>query len=74
MRKRRSHLPPKGRSFRAPQDKSEQLSDWTKRPLTQSQLKYATYDVLYLNEVYPKILLLLEEKALYLKNMISSSL
>ena len=43
-------------------DKSEQLSDWTKRPLTQSQLKYATYDVLYLREIYPKILLHLQEK------------
>jgi ribonuclease D len=34
-------------------DKSQQRTDWLKRPLNQEQLTYAAYDVLYLAKVYP---------------------
>jgi len=37
-------------------DKSESRTDWTKRPLTQKQLDYASADVDYLFQLYPKIL------------------
>lgn len=37
-------------------DKSESRTDWTKRPLTESQLNYAAADVEYLFEIYPRIL------------------
>lgn len=33
-------------------DKSESFTDWSKRPLTPAQLKYAVEDVLYLPELY----------------------
>ncbi len=36
-------------------DKSETRSDWTKRPLSQQQLNYAKYDVVYLLQCYPLI-------------------
>lgn len=34
-------------------DKSQQRTDWLKRPLTENQLTYAAYDVLYLAKIYP---------------------
>ncbi|KGJ92943.1 ribonuclease D [Colwellia psychrerythraea] len=37
-------------------DKSESRTDWTKRPLTEKQLSYASADVDYLFKIYPKIL------------------
>lgn len=37
-------------------DKSESRTDWTKRPLTQKQLDYASADVDYLFQLYPKFL------------------
>ena len=37
-------------------DKSESRTDWTKRPLTQKQLIYASADVDYLFSIYPKLL------------------
>ncbi len=37
-------------------DKSESRTDWTKRPLTQKQLDYASADVDYLYQIYPKLL------------------
>jgi len=37
-------------------DKSESRTDWTKRPLTERQLRYAEADVEYLYQVYPQIL------------------
>ncbi|PHR85709.1 MAG: ribonuclease D [Colwellia sp.] len=37
-------------------DKSESRTDWTKRPLTQKQLDYASADVDYLFQLYPKLL------------------
>jgi ribonuclease D len=36
-------------------DKSEQTSNWIKRPLTSSQLSYAAIDVMYLSELKDKI-------------------
>jgi len=37
-------------------DKSESRTDWTKRPLTEKQLNYASADVDYLFAIYPKLL------------------
>ena len=42
-------------------DKSESRTDWTKRPLTERQLTYAQADVEYLFQVYPNILMQLEQ-------------
>jgi ribonuclease D len=42
-------------------DKSESRTDWTKRPLTQKQLDYASADVDYLFQLYPKLLAEIEE-------------
>jgi ribonuclease D len=36
-------------------EKDEQTSDWTKRPLSQSQIKYAANDVIYLKDLYEKL-------------------
>jgi len=36
-------------------DKSESRTDWTKRPLTQKQLNYASADVEHLFNLYPKL-------------------
>lgn len=36
-------------------DKSESRTDWTKRPLTQKQLNYASADVEHLYTLYPKL-------------------
>jgi ribonuclease D len=41
-------------------DKSEQTSDWGKRPLTKKQLNYAQMDVVYVASVHQKLLELLE--------------
>jgi ribonuclease D len=41
-------------------DKSEQTSDWGKRPLTDKQLDYARMDVVYLAGVHQKLLELLQ--------------
>jgi ribonuclease D len=37
-------------------DKSESRTDWTKRPLTEKQLVYASADVDHLFSIYPKLL------------------
>jgi ribonuclease D len=37
-------------------DKSESRTDWTKRPLTQKQLAYASADVEHLFTIYPQLL------------------
>jgi len=37
-------------------DKSESRTDWTKRPLTEKQLNYASADVDHLFSIYPKLL------------------
>jgi len=37
-------------------DKSESRTDWTKRPLSQKQLTYASADVEHLFSIYPKII------------------
>ena len=41
-------------------DKASRITDWSKRPLTSEQLEYAAYDVIYLIQVYPKMLDLLK--------------
>ncbi len=43
-------------------DKSQQRSDWQKRPLTEKQIEYALSDVFYLEEIQEKLLRILEEK------------
>lgn len=43
-------------------DKGETRSDWTKRPLSNSQLEYAAKDVHYLYEVYPQVKEKLDER------------
>ena len=42
--------------------KSDSFTDWSARPLSSSQLKYAEDDVKYLPEMYAKMRVLLEEK------------
>ena len=42
-------------------DKSESRTDWIKRPLTERQLRYAEADVEYLFQIYPQILLQVEQ-------------
>jgi len=42
-------------------DKSESRTDWTKRPLTEKQLAYASADVDHLFTIYPKLLAELTE-------------
>jgi ribonuclease D len=42
-------------------DKSESRTDWTKRPLTQKQLNYASADVEYLFNIYPKLIAEIEQ-------------
>ncbi len=42
-------------------DKSESRTDWTKRPLTQKQLAYASADVDHLFTIYPTLLAQLTE-------------
>ncbi|GAB3536399.1 hypothetical protein GCM10027443_26670 [Pontibacter brevis] len=43
-------------------DKSQQSSNWNKRPLTEAQLIYAAIDVLYLHQVKAKLVAEIEEK------------
>ena len=43
-------------------DKSQQRSDWQKRPLAEKQIEYALSDVFYLEEIQEKLLKILEEK------------
>jgi ribonuclease D len=42
-------------------DKSESRTDWTKRPLSQNQLDYASADVEHLFSIYPKLVTQTEE-------------
>jgi len=42
-------------------DKSESRTDWMKRPLTQRQLDYASADVDYLFQLYPKFIAEIEQ-------------
>jgi ribonuclease D len=42
-------------------DKSESRTDWIKRPLTQKQLDYASADVDYLFQLYPKFITEIEQ-------------
>jgi ribonuclease D len=43
-------------------DKSERVTDWSKRPLTQAQLDYAANDVRYLEGLYTSLSRQLEQK------------
>lgn len=57
-------------------DKSQQRSDWQKRPLSKKQLEYAALDVFYLEEIHEKLLKILEEngrKTWYLEEMTNFS-
>ena len=42
-------------------DKSSRFTNWMERPLTSRQVKYAADDVIYLSEIYPRILAQLKE-------------
>ncbi|MBU6338925.1 MAG: hypothetical protein KGQ36_03025 [Rickettsiales bacterium] len=53
-------------------DKSQQRSDWQRRPLSKRQLEYAALDVFYLEEIHNKLMKMLEEngrKDWYLEEM-----
>ncbi|MBS0186342.1 MAG: ribonuclease D [Proteobacteria bacterium] len=43
-------------------DKSQQRADWTKRPLSPSQIEYASLDVFYLRQIYETLFAQLQEK------------
>ena len=43
-------------------DKSSRFTDWSRRPLSARQISYALDDVIYLAEMYPKLLTQLEKK------------
>ena len=43
-------------------DKSSRFTDWSRRPLSARQISYALDDVIYLAEMYPKLLAQLEKK------------
>ncbi len=43
-------------------DKSQQSSNWNKRPLTEEQLRYAAIDVIYLHQVMQRLVSQLAEK------------
>lgn len=43
-------------------DKSQQSSNWNKRPLTEDQLRYAAIDVIYLHKIKAKLVDALEEQ------------
>lgn len=43
-------------------DKQLQYSDWIQRPLTSDQLAYALLDVVYLRDIYPKMINELEKR------------
>lgn len=42
-------------------DKSSRFTDWSKRPLSDKQLRYALDDVVHLAEIYPQMIKALEE-------------
>ena len=42
-------------------DKSSRFTNWAERPLTERQLKYAADDVIYLAEIYPRMMAYLKE-------------
>ena len=44
-------------------DKSSRFTDWSRRPLSARQISYALDDVIYLAEMYPKLLAQLENKS-----------
>jgi ribonuclease D len=48
-------------------DKSHSLTDWSQRPLSQDQIRYAKDDVRYLAQIYPMMLTQLGEKASWLE-------
>jgi ribonuclease D len=43
-------------------DKSQQSSNWNKRPLTEEQLRYAAIDVIYLHKIKAKLLSTIEKE------------
>ncbi|MBD1398652.1 HRDC domain-containing protein [Pontibacter sp. JH31] len=43
-------------------DKSQQSSNWNKRPLTEDQLRYAAIDVIYLHKIKAKLLEAIEKE------------
>jgi ribonuclease D len=44
-----------GKLARAPLDKSSRFTDWSHRPLSERQIRYALDDVVYLRTVYEKL-------------------
>lgn len=43
-------------------DKTQRVTDWSKRPLDKEQVRYALNDVIYLIEIYQKLVALLAEQ------------
>lgn len=43
-------------------DKAHTRTDWSKRPLSEAQIRYASDDVYYLRQLYPQLIQQLEEK------------
>lgn len=50
-----------GAILKEPVDKSSRFTDWSRRPLSDAQLRYALADVVHLRAIYPRLLQTLED-------------
>jgi len=48
-------------------DKSSRFSDWTQRPLSEKQIKYALSDVIHLKKIYEKLLKDVKKRGTWIK-------